>query len=81
MNETVATRTLRALIRAYQLVLAPVMGGQCRFYPTCSEYARQAVSRHGAVYGSCLASWRLLRCQPLCRGGIDEVPPKRNKAS
>jgi|GEM_PF-581035 conserved hypothetical protein YidD len=70
-----AARTfLLALIWVYQRLLSPVFAGSCRFEPSCSEYARQAVILHGPVRGSLLTLWRLLRCQPLCRGGHDPVP-------
>jgi putative membrane protein insertion efficiency factor len=62
------------LIRAYQLILSPFLGPACRFYPTCSEYAFQAVTRHGAMKGSILAVKRILRCHPLNPGGYDPVP-------
>lgn len=66
------------LIRCYQKVLSPLMGGSCRFHPTCSEYARQAYLKHGFWRASQLAAWRLLRCQPFSAGGEDQVPPERN---
>jgi len=65
---------LLALIWLYQKLLSPVFAGACRFEPSCSEYARQAVILHGPARGSLLALWRLARCQPLCRGGHDPVP-------
>lgn len=72
---------LKALVRLYQLTLSPFIGGQCRFHPTCSEYAMDALEHHGALRGSILAARRLLRCQPFCDGGIDPVPPPRQRAS
>jgi hypothetical protein len=66
---------LLALIRAYQYVLSPWVGGSCRYWPTCSEYAREAIVTHGAAYGSWLALRRLARCHPYGRGGVDPVPP------
>ncbi|QJB58332.1 membrane protein insertion efficiency factor YidD [Pseudodesulfovibrio sp. zrk46] len=63
-----------ALIWVYQKLISPLLPPACRFVPSCSEYAKEAVIRHGAFKGSLLASWRLLRCQPLCRGGYDPVP-------
>jgi len=63
-----------ALIWLYQKLISPLLPPACRFIPSCSEYAREAVIRHGAFKGGLLASWRLLRCQPLCRGGYDPVP-------
>jgi hypothetical protein len=68
------SRILLALIRAYQYFLSPLLGNQCRFAPTCSHYARQAIERHGALRGSWLAAGRLLRCQPWSAGGIEPVP-------
>jgi uncharacterized protein len=68
---------LLALIRAYQFVLSPWVGNQCRHWPTCSEYAREAIERHGAARGSWLAARRVARCGPWCEGGIDPVPEKK----
>ena len=68
---------LLALIRVYRLTLGVVIGGQCRFYPSCSEYAEQAIRGQGAVRGSMLAVWRVLRCSPLTAGGVDHPPPAR----
>jgi len=69
-----AESILLALIWLYQRLLSPIFVGSCRFEPSCSEYARQAVILHGPLRGSLLALWRVLRCQPLCRGGFDPVP-------
>ena len=62
------------LIRLYQTAAAPWTRGTCRYVPTCSEYARQAIARHGLVRGVALAARRLLRCHPLGRHGYDPVP-------
>ncbi|MBF0482451.1 MAG: membrane protein insertion efficiency factor YidD [Desulfovibrionaceae bacterium] len=62
------------LLRFYKLAVSPLLGPACRFYPSCSDYAGQAVSRFGAARGSLLALWRLARCHPLARGGFDPVP-------
>lgn len=62
------------LVKAYRLILSPYLGGQCRFHPTCSAYALEAIDRHGALRGGWLTVRRLARCQPLCRGGLDPVP-------
>jgi putative membrane protein insertion efficiency factor len=62
------------LIRAYQVVLSPFVGGACRFQPSCSAYAVEAVATHGAWRGSLLAARRLSRCHPLGRAGFDPVP-------
>ncbi|MEO5687790.1 MAG: membrane protein insertion efficiency factor YidD [Burkholderiaceae bacterium] len=65
---------LIGLVRAYRLLLSPWVGQSCRFAPTCSVYAIAALQRHGAVIGTGLAGWRILRCNPWCHGGCDEVP-------
>ncbi len=62
-------------IRVYQLMLSPLLGSHCRFYPSCSQYALEAIALHGAFKGSWLAIKRLARCQPACAGGVDPVPP------
>lgn len=68
------SRILLALIRLYQITLSPWLGRQCRFVPTCSNYALEAIQRHGAVRGSWLTLCRLGRCRPGCPGGHDPVP-------
>ena len=65
-----------ACIRAYQLCLSPFLGRWCRFTPTCSAYALEAVRRFGAIKGTALGVWRILRCNPFCAGGYDPVPGK-----
>ncbi|WP_103044324.1 membrane protein insertion efficiency factor YidD [Comamonas faecalis] len=70
-------RPLMALVRAYRLLLSPWLGSSCRFEPTCSAYALQALERHGAAAGSYLTLKRLARCQPWCDGGCDPVPQER----
>lgn len=67
-------RTLVAFIRAYQLVISPALPPACRFTPTCSQYALEAIRRHGALRGSWLALRRLARCHPFNPGGFDAVP-------
>jgi len=67
-------RSLIALLRAYRYVLSPWWGNQCRFSPTCSEYAIQAIERHGAWKGAALALRRVARCHPWQPGGYDPVP-------
>ena len=67
-------RLLVGLIRLYQIALSPYFGNQCRFTPTCSEYAREAVIRHGALKGLWLAIKRVGRCHPYHPGGHDPVP-------
>jgi len=63
-----------SLIKAYQYTLSPLLGPACRFYPSCSEYAYQAIVRHGPVKGLLLAVKRILRCHPFHPGGVDPVP-------
>ena len=63
------------MVRAYQWTLRPVLGSNCRFYPSCSDYALEAFRLHGAGRGSALAARRLLRCHPWHEGGFDPVPP------
>jgi len=70
-------RFLIALVRGYRLLLSPWVGQSCRFAPTCSVYAIQALEKHGALVGAGLAGWRILRCNPWCHGGCDEVPDNR----
>ena len=65
---------LIGLVRLYRLLLSPWVGQSCRFTPTCSAYALQALDKHGALVGVGLAGWRILRCNPWCHGGCDEVP-------
>jgi uncharacterized protein len=65
---------LLILVRMYVIFLSPFLGGACRFYPSCSNYAREAIERHGARLGTVLALKRLLRCHPFTPGGVDLVP-------
>lgn len=67
-------RLLMALVRAYRLLLRSWLGAQCRFTPTCSAYALDALEQHGAAVGSYLAAARMARCHPWCDGGLDPVP-------
>ena len=67
-------RVLIGIIRAYQLVLSPLMGRQCRFEPTCSCYAIEAIKRHGSVRGGWMGVKRICRCHPFSPGGYDSVP-------
>ncbi|MFL5799262.1 MAG: membrane protein insertion efficiency factor YidD [Actinomycetota bacterium] len=65
---------LIGLIRLYRATLSGLLGGQCRFGPSCSRYAEEAIRTRGAAVGSVLAAWRVLRCNPFARGGRDEPP-------
>jgi putative membrane protein insertion efficiency factor len=67
-----------ALVRFYRYWLKPWLGNSCRFEPSCSSYAMQALNRHGAARGAALAGWRILRCSPWCAGGCDPVPELRS---
>ena len=67
-------RVVIRILAAYKRVVSPLLPASCRFHPSCSDYAREAVERHGVRRGIRLALLRLLRCQPLCRGGLDPVP-------
>lgn len=70
-------RGLELPIRAYRRWISPYKPAMCRFAPTCSQYALDALRAHGAVGGSWLALKRIARCHPLCRGGYDPVPPRK----
>lgn len=69
------TRSLQLLIRGYQLFISPLLGPRCRFYPSCSHYAREALQTHGLRRGGWLALRRIGRCHPWHPGGVDPVPP------
>jgi uncharacterized protein len=69
-----------SLIQMYRATLSGWLGGQCRFYPTCSHYAEEAIRVHGAFKGSAMAVWRIARCGPFTAGGVDRVPPRRAQA-
>jgi len=66
---------LIALLRFYKVAVSPLLGNRCRFYPSCSDYAREAIQYHGAAHGTYLAAKRLCRCHPFSAGGVDLVPP------
>ena len=70
-------RILTIPIRFYQYAISPLLGPRCRFYPTCSQYALEAIELHGAIHGGYLALRRLARCHPWHPGGIDPVPLDR----
>ena len=69
-------RLLLALIAGYRLLLSPLLGPNCRFYPTCSAYAAEAIDTHGVLRGTWLAVKRISKCHPWHPGGVDPVPPK-----
>jgi uncharacterized protein len=69
---------LIALIRVYQYAISPMLGQRCKYYPSCSNYAIEALRVHGPLKGTALACWRLLRCNPFSNGGVDFVPPKHD---
>jgi hypothetical protein len=70
----VAARVLIGLVRLYRLLVSPLLRPSCRFFPSCSQYMIDAITLHGCVRGVWLGVRRLLRCQPLCKGGFDFVP-------
>lgn len=74
-------RLLVGLLRAYQLLLSPMLGQNCRFYPSCSNYAIEALRGHGAARGSLLALRRVCKCHPWNDGGLDPVPPAPDRQS
>lgn len=71
----IAAVPLLVLVRLYRVTLSPLMGGHCRFHPSCSRYAEEALRTHGALRGSWLSARRLLRCHPFGGSGFDPVPP------
>jgi putative membrane protein insertion efficiency factor len=62
------------IIKFYQKIISPILPNSCRFYPTCSEYTKQAISKYGAIKGSRLGIKRISKCHPFHQGGVDEVP-------
>jgi putative membrane protein insertion efficiency factor len=77
VRPTAAARVLVLLLTWYRRFISPLLGPRCRFYPSCSAYALEAVQVHGALHGSWLAARRLSRCHPFHAGGLDPVPPRR----
>jgi putative membrane protein insertion efficiency factor len=78
LARTIAIRVLTGLLRGYKIVISPLLPSACRFYPTCSEYMRQAIEIHGPVQGVWLGMKRLGRCHPFHEGGCDPVPRDAN---
>jgi uncharacterized protein len=66
-----------APIRAYSRWISPLFPRRCKYYPTCSAYAQEAIRTHGVFRGGAMAAWRVMRCNPFSHGGVDEVPPPR----
>lgn len=75
--DTAVGQVMRGLIRLYQLLIAPVLPPSCRYWPSCSHYAAEAIAAHGPWHGCWLAARRLLRCHPWGGSGYDPVPPRR----
>ena len=73
-----ARTVLIAAIKLYRLTFSGLLSGQCRFYPSCSVYAEEAVRSRGAAIGAALATWRVVRCNPFGKGGVELVPVKRD---
>ena len=74
ISQRIGRAMMAGAIRLYQWTLGPWLGGNCRFYPSCSNYALEAVQRHGCRHGGWLAFKRVCKCHPLTRGGVDFVP-------
>jgi len=68
------TSRMLLLLRGYKKWISPILGERCRFYPSCSEYTYEAIEKYGPLKGVALGAYRLLRCNPLCKGGYDPVP-------
>ena len=66
-------------LRAYSRLISPALPARCKYYPTCSAYAERAIRTHGVIRGGALAAWRIVRCNPFSHGGVDEVPPPRDR--
>ena len=65
------------ILRGYRAVISPLYGDVCRYYPSCSAYALGAIQEHGVVKGIALGTWRIARCHPWAKGGVDDVPERR----
>jgi uncharacterized protein len=81
VRRSLPTRVLIMLLRGYQRWISPALPPTCRFYPTCSAYAIEALQVHGPLRGSWLTVRRLLRCAPWHPGGVDPVPPRRSRSA
>lgn len=69
-------KVLIAFIRVYKKYISPYKGTKCPYYPSCSDYGINAIEKHGAIMGSVLALWRIIRCNPFSKGGVDYVPER-----
>ena len=67
---------LTKIIRGYQILISPIKGPTCKYYPSCSSYMMLAIQRHGVIKGIILGTYRLIRCNPFSKGGVDDVPEK-----
>ena len=65
------------ILRAYRAVISPLYGDVCRYYPSCSAYTLGSIQQHGVIKGVALGAWRILRCHPWAKGGVDDVRPRR----
>jgi len=81
MNRWGAKNLLSYLLRVYKFALSPMFPPACRYVPSCSDYSMEAVERYGAIRGSALAVWRILRCHPFAKGGYDPVMKERNSSA
>lgn len=81
IHSPAAKKLLIKAVRGYQLAISPLLGPRCRFYPTCSHYAIEAIERFGALKGSWLTTKRLLKCHPLHAGGEDPVPQQQKETN
>ena len=68
------TKVMLFLLRGYKKWISPLLGSRCRFYPSCSEYMYMAIDKYGIIRGMLMGLYRILRCNPLCKGGYDPVP-------
>ncbi|MCF6767416.1 membrane protein insertion efficiency factor YidD [Thiotrichales bacterium 19S11-10] len=72
--QTLVAKIAITIVKTYQILISPILGPRCRFYPSCSKYTIDAINRFGIIYGGYLAIKRILRCNPLFKGGVDPVP-------